>query len=253
MKAFLWFVCIVAIILVIIIGFSKDAIFKVAIEQAVKYTTGLKVDIDSVKVNLLVGQEIHINGLRVYNPPAFEEKILVDIPEIYAHFDLSSLFSPIKKVYELKLYVKKFIVVINERREVNLDALKFVKKEKATAEQRMRKLSNKSKPFVSFDEVWIRIDDIILKDYRVAPPEEKVFSINIREAFDHVDSLDSLSRLIVIKAVASSAISEFVGFNINILKNTVGEILKTERELLEGVFNVLNDEEMAGLPMVDGE
>ena len=88
--------------------------------------TGLKLSIRSMDVGVFKSL-IGINGLQLHNPEGFEDKLMIDLPEIYVDYNLGAFMKGKTHLEEARLHLKEFTVVKNEAGVLNLNALKVVK------------------------------------------------------------------------------------------------------------------------------
>ncbi len=120
------------ILIVLFIG--KNMIIKTSVTTGVKAVTGLKLKIGSMNVGVFKSL-LGINELQLYNPAGFEDKLMVDLPEIYVDYNMGAIMGGKVHLEEVRLHLKEFIVVKNEEGELNLDSLNIeLRKEKELAE-----------------------------------------------------------------------------------------------------------------------
>ena len=122
-----------AIIIALFIG--KNMIIKTSVTTGVKAMTGLKLSIRSMNVGVFKSL-IGINELQLYNPSGFEDKLMMDLPEIYVDYNLGAIMGGKAHLEEVRLNLKEFIVVKNEAGELNLDSLRVVKETEGEEEQK---------------------------------------------------------------------------------------------------------------------
>ena len=84
-------VVIVILAVLLILVSAKNIIAKKAISAGVKNMTGLDLTIGSMNVGLFKSV-IDIKQLQLNNPKGFNDKVMVDMPEIYADYDLGAFF-----------------------------------------------------------------------------------------------------------------------------------------------------------------
>ncbi len=106
-------------------GAGKISSLKTAVRAAGVQGTGLTLKIDGVNIGI-VKSLVGINGLTLYNPPAFFDKVMLDIPEIYVDYDAAALLKKKIHLKEVRLNVKELAVVRNAEGVLNLDSLKPV-------------------------------------------------------------------------------------------------------------------------------
>lgn len=192
-------VILAALILLIALIFAKNLIAKAALLTSVKTITGLNLSIKDMDIGTfktLIG----VKELRLYNPPEFEDKLMVDMPEIYIDYNLAVFFKKKVHLEELRLNLKEFVVVKNEKGQLNLDALRVVK-EKKTAGVAQKKEKSEI-PQIQIDELRLKIGRVIYKDYSKGPPPKiREFNINIDERYQNISDPYTFTGLILARAL----------------------------------------------------
>ena len=128
----------IAVVLVVIVGIIavmivlsvfKDLIIKTSVEKGVELVTGLRLRVSSFRVGL-INTLVGIKNLRLYNPKGYKDKIMLDMPEIYVDYDLPAIMNGTVHLEEMRVNMSEFMVVKNEKGELNLDSLKVVQAQK---------------------------------------------------------------------------------------------------------------------------
>jgi uncharacterized protein involved in outer membrane biogenesis len=226
-------VLIVLIALIVVVALTKNTIAKIGVEKGVEAVTGLKMKISSLNIgviNTLVG----INDMKLYNPKGYEDPVMLDMEEIYVDYDLPAILKGTIHLPEMRLALKEFIVVKNEEGELNLNALKVVKEEKARDKQAPAKETKKQgkAPDIQIDKLRLKVGKVIYKDYsKGGSPAVKEFNINIDEEFTGINDPNKLVSLIVVKALMSTPIASLTNFDLGGLESTVSETLAGAQEV----------------------
>ena len=126
---------IIILALLLAVNFAKNTIAKTALSSTVKSLTGLRLSMERLDVGILKTL-ISIKELKLYNPSGFPDELMVDIPEIYLDYDLGAFLKRKVHIEEIKLNLKEFVVMINQKGELNLNTLKVAqaKKERKVSE-----------------------------------------------------------------------------------------------------------------------
>jgi len=222
MKKYLTIAAVVAVA-IIALAFAKDMIIKISVEKGVELVTGLRLNIGSMSAGVL-RPVVDIRNLRLLNPPAFPDRTMIDMPEIYVKYDLPAIMGGKIHLPEVRLALKEFIVVKNAKGELNLDALRTVqaqKEGKAPSQEAPGKA-----PGIKIDSLKLSIGKVIYKDYsRGGAPDVKEFNINLNESYTNIDDPYTLASLIVVKALMNTSIASLTNFDLNGLQGTVGGTL----------------------------
>jgi hypothetical protein len=235
------------IILFSLLIITRNLIAKTAIESIAKATTGLSLSITKINI-ALTKSTIDIRGLKLDNPESFPEPIMLDMPVISADYDLEDLFKGMLRFRHLTLYLNEFFVVKNKAGTLNLDAFKLAKKEEAAAPKEEAK-----KSALKIDVLDLRIGRVVYKDYSkgIAPRVEE-FNVNINERYKNITDINSFARLLVVRALANTAISRLTGFDVGALKGEIKEVLKSVSKLTKDVTtDTLKAGKSSGAKVID--
>ncbi len=214
----------VAILAVLIgLSFAKDGIIKFSIEQGVRAVTGLHVKIGSLRVGFLFRQVVEIRDLRVYNPPGYAERVMADIPLIYAEYDLKTAASSKIFIHDLELFLREFQVVRNKEGVSNVEGITLPK--------------SGEKKDLAIGNLHLRIEKVSLRDYSQAPPLTREYNVNINENFQRIENLNALVRVVLLRAITSSAVKNFANYDVKELKHSVAKIVSGK--IREGVNKAL--------------
>ncbi len=128
----------------------------------------------------------------------------------------------------MRLNLKEFVVVKNAEGEVNVNALKpegekkEPKKRRAPAEPKKKAKA----PEMQIDSLRLKIGKVVYKDYsRGGGPFVREFDVNVDEEYKDIDSPRALIKLIMVKALAGTAVSKLAGIDINELKGAITDTL----------------------------
>ncbi len=211
---------------------SKNIIAKNALSAGVKSITGLNLSMESIDVNVFKSS-IGIKDLKLYNPSGFPDKLMVNMPEIYVDYNLGAFFKKKIHLEKIKLNLREFVVVRNEKGELNLDSLKVSQAEKQKKSTQEKKENGKRAklPDLRIDILELKIGKVIFKDYsRGTQPEVKEFKVNIDERYENITDPYSFVTLIVTKALMDTAIGGLADFDLGPLKEVISGTFKKTTE-----------------------
>jgi len=235
---------IVSIIFVLLVAvfFGKNLIVKTSVKAGVKAMTGLKLNIKSMNVGIL-NSLIGIDGLQLFNPPGFVDELMVDLPEIYVDYDLGAFIKRKIHLEEVRLNLKEFSVIKNEKGELNLDSLRVVeekKEEKVEGEEKKEKEKTKM-PELQIDVLELKIGKVVYKDYsKGTPPKSKEFNVNIDERYEDITDPRAFISLIIVKALKNTTIARLTNFNLGALQeNVAGKLKETTQKVMETADKVI--------------
>jgi hypothetical protein len=224
------------LIILVAVSFAKDLVIKVGVEKGVRIATGLPLKISSFRLGLartLVG----IKSMKLYNPKGFEDKIMLDMPEIYVDYHLTPVFRGKIHLQDMRINLKEFVVVKNKDGKVNLDSLKVVKEQKSgsAAERpaaRPKKAGGKA-PEMQIDSLELKIGKVIYKDYsKGAKPSVQEFNIGIDEKYNDIDSPQALITLIMVRAFTGTTIGRLANIDMKALQGSISDTLAGATEVV---------------------
>jgi len=230
-KRYLILIIILCVFLVLIIG--KNMVIKHVLAGGVKTLTGLKMHIDKTDVGVF-STKIALEGLTLYNPKDFPDKVMIEMPELYVDYDLGAMFKKNVHLSELRINLKEFVVVRNKDGSLNLDSLKVVKETKQESAQPDKKVK-KAKPDGSFqiDVMSLKIDKVIFKDYSVGDkPKITEYPVKINEKFTNINDPKKVANVIIVKAIMNTAIGRLTSFDVNALAASASDTLKGATKII---------------------
>ena len=218
---------------------GKNMVIKTSVTTGVRAITGLKLKIRSMDVGVFKSL-IGINELQLHNPQGFEDKLMVDLPEIYVDYNLGAIMGGKAHLEEVRLNLKEFTVVKNEAGELNLDSLRVVK-ESEEVEETEKSDTEKEKtemPDIQIDLLELKIDKVIYKDYsKGTPPKEKVYNVKIDEQYEDITNPQSFIRLIIFKALKNTTIAKLTNFDLGKLQSGISGTVKKTTEMAQEATN----------------
>ncbi|MFH1996162.1 MAG: hypothetical protein ABIJ27_04080 [Candidatus Omnitrophota bacterium] len=223
------------IVVFIVLLFFKDALIKTSIEKGTQVVTGLTLKIRSLRVGIL-NTVVGIKGLELFNPPGFQDRIMLDMPEIFVDYNLPSILKGTIHLNEMRIDIKKFVVVKNAQGALNLDSLKVVRAQKEGKAPEVKgkgSAGGAAIPDVRIDLLRLKVSKVVYKDYsKGGQPQVREFDVNIDETFTNVTDPYKLVSLIVVRTLMSTTIGELANFDLGGLQNTVGDTLASAQKVM---------------------
>jgi hypothetical protein len=223
-------VLVVLVVIVAGLSFGKNTIAKVAVERGVEMITGLQLRMAGFNLGILKTL-VNIDGLKLFNPKGFEDRVMVDMPNIYVDYNLPAALKGNVHLYDMKLNLKEFVVVKNKDGKLNLDSLKVVQAQKEG--KRPQEKDKGKAPQMQIDNLELKIGKVIYKDYSSgARPSVREFNVNINEKYTNIKDPYSLVSIIVVKALMNTTIASLTNFDLGGLSNTVSDTLSHATKLV---------------------
>lgn len=231
MKILVKLIALLAVVLVVLV-LARNPVIKIALETGARVVAGMPLSIQKFDLDI-VHTAVDIEGLVLKNPTGFHDTVLVDIPKIFVAYARGAIFSGKIHLKNLEFDMKEFTVVKNEKGELNLDRLKALQGTQKASDQKKEQEPQtpaKSVP-VQIDMLRLKIGKVVYIDYSGGQPSTKEFHINFDQSFENITDLNSVVRLIVLKAMMSSGISNLVNFDISGLNGALTGAFNTSTQL----------------------
>ncbi len=222
---------------VIVLFLAKDFVAGFVFTTGIKAFTDLPASVKGMKVGVFKSA-VDIDNLKVYNPKNnFKDRVMLDMPDFYIHYDLLSMFSGKKHIKKMRLDLKEFYVIKNAGGELNIDSLKAIQSGngKQGAKQDIKFM---------IDELDLKIGKVIYKDYtKGASPSVKEFNVGIEEHYTNIDNPYAFASLVVFKALANTGVASMANFDLSGLRAVSSEAMTSAKETVkqaaEGIKKVL--------------
>ena len=227
-KIIQFFVGILVLIGVLILG--KNMIAKAAIENGVRVVTGLPLKMRDFDFSLLKSF-VGIKELKLYNPAGFKDPVMMDLPEAYVNYELAPLLKGSVHIEEIRLHLREFVVVRDERGKLNVDTLRPVQTQKRQAKAPAQRPAAKA-PKMQIDNLSLQIEKVIFKDYsKGTPPTIREFNLNMNERHQNIGNLNVVVSLIVMKVMMQTPLAGLTDFDTAALQKRVTNALADSRKL----------------------
>ena len=232
MKKLLWMVPAGLILLLVVLFLSRNVIARVSVEIGAKKITGFPLKIGSVDVGLF-SSKVDVRNLTLMNPPEFQEKMFVDMPQLYIDYRLGSMLSGAPHINDMLINIKQLVVVKTDKGDSNAMKLKGVV------------FSGKSSSKYTIDKLRIHIGTVTLKDYSHPKPTEHNTPLDIDVTYANITDSTDITRLILLTVMSQVKLPD-IGIKPDDLKkglssvtNQAGQVLKGVTEQTKGLFDNL--------------
>jgi len=216
-------ISIIAVIVCVFVIFAvaKDVVIKSAVENGVGIVTGLNLHLQSLKVGILK-PVVSIQNLRLMNPDGFKDRIMLDMPEIYVEYYLRDIMKGLIHLGEVRIELKEFNVIKNEKGVLNLDSLSVVKDQKSGHKSK----EEENLPKVRIDTLKLKVSKVVYKDYsKGSAPLTQEFSLDLDATYTDIDDPVALVGLIVTKTLMRTTVGNLANIDLGGLDKTVTQSL----------------------------
>ncbi len=228
----LWKLVLSFVVALVVLVLARNVVIKAAMETGARVVAGMPLSIQKFGLDIL-NTTVDMEGLVLKNPSGFHDTVLLDIPKILVAYQRGAIFSGKVHVKNIEFDMAQFTVVKNEKGELNLDRLRALQgTQKASAPTNQQKSQAPAKPIpVQIDMMRLKIGKVVYVDYSSGSPSTKEYPINFDQSFQNITDLNSVARLIVLKAMMSSGISNLVNFDIGGLEGTLTGAFNTSTKI----------------------
>ena len=234
-------VLLILAMIVLCLALAKNLIAKTVVENAVTLVTGLKMEMKGLDVSL-TKTYLDIDELKLHNPKGYQDKVMLDMPEIYVDYDLPAIFKSKVHLNSLKVHLKEFIVVKNADGSMNLDSLTSLQKQ--AEPKKAEKPKKEGKPMeIQLDDLHLQVGKVIFKDYSVrkgGDPIVKEFAINLDEHHENITDPFMLVNLIVVKVLRNTALAGIVNFDLKALDSSMKDAMALSGKITSDVASAVS-------------
>jgi hypothetical protein len=210
----------------VLVFLGKNIIAKNAVTGGIRAVTGLEMDIDKVDVGIF-NTLIDINKMKLYNPPDYTDRVMIDMPEIFVDYNLAAFLGRKAHLEEVRIDLKELTVVKNREGKLNIESLKV-----AGTEEEPEKPEKEKKTDIRIDTLDLKIGRVAYKDYsRGREPTVREYSLDLHETFHNVTDLNEMGRLILVRALISTDIANLANFDLGSLKSDISDTLIKAAEI----------------------
>ncbi|HXI83281.1 MAG TPA: hypothetical protein VNL17_04225 [Verrucomicrobiae bacterium] len=224
MKKLLWIVPAVLVILLVVLFLSRNVIARVSVEYGAKKVTGFPLEIGSVDVGLFSGK-VDVRDLKLMNPPEFQEKMFVDMPQLYVDYRLGSMLSGAPHINDMLINIKQLVIVKTDKGDSNAMKLKGVVSSGG---------GSKSSTKYQVDQLRIQVGTVTIKDYSRAKPTERTLTLNLQRTYKNISDSTDITRLVLLTIAGNVPLPE-IGIKPEDLKKGLGNVTDAAGETLKGV------------------
>jgi len=189
----------VAALLVLIVAafLSADWVLKKAVISAVQKQTGFPFEIGTLRLGLFSGT-LHVQDLKLGNPPEFGTLPLLSIPEIYFAYDLDAAKTNGLAFREVRLNFDQVSMVVDAQGRTNLTEI-AARLDKAGLSQSRPLPTNllNGMTFAGIGKLQVSLGQVNLADLRTANPPRAIVIGLTNQVFTNVADLTPLAPLII--------------------------------------------------------
>ena len=225
MKKLLWKILAVLAVLLVILFLARNFIARVSVEIGAKKITGFPLKIGSVDVGLF-SSKVDVRNLKLMNPPEFQEKMFVDMPQLYIDYRLRSMLSGAPHINDMLINIKQLVVVKTDKGDSNAMKLKGVV------------FSGKSSSKYTVDKLRIHVGTVTVKDYSRPKATERNISLNIDATYSNITDSTDITRLVLLTVMSQVKLPD-IGIKPDDLKKGLGDVTNQAGQALKGATDAV--------------
>jgi hypothetical protein len=212
--------------LLLILFLALNFIARKAVEVGVTKVTGFPLQIGSVNVGLWNGQ-LDVRDLRLMNPADFEDKMFVDMPQLYVDYQLGSMLKRAPHINDMLINIKQLVVVTNNKGESNAKKLKGIVS------------SGDSSTKYSIDKLRIHVGTVTVKDFSRAKPSERNHALNIDVTYNNITDATDITRLVLLTVMSRVHLPD-IGIKVDDLKKGLGNVTDAAGQAAKGAVDTVD-------------
>ncbi|HUI05482.1 MAG TPA: hypothetical protein VL486_00595 [Verrucomicrobiae bacterium] len=237
MKKFLRWLGIGLLVLAVVLILGRNVIARLSVEVGTKKLTGFPLEIGSVNVGLLNGK-LDVRNLKLMNPPDFEEKMFVDLPEFRMDYRLGSMLAGAPHINDMLVNLKQIVVVKNAKGESNVQRLKGVTSSSSGTGSDSAKTETGKKTSYRVDQLRIHIGTVTIEDYSKGKLSERTIPLNVDATYKDITDSTDITRLVLMTMMSQVRLPD-IGVNVNDLKKNLSGVTDSTGKALEGASQEL--------------
>jgi hypothetical protein len=221
----------------------RNFILKTALEAFIQYETGLQLKVRNFSLGI-TSRVIEFEELVLLNPKGFPEPVMVFAPQLYLEYQPGSFLKGKSHFNLIRIDLQKFNVIKTADGKVNLDALKTVKKERAeeAREAALPPEPEKKKTEFRIDSLELKIGEVNIVDYTKDPHgASRKFIIDLNEKYTNVTNFDDIAKIILVKALTNTTISDITNLDIKNLTEDASVFLDGGVKIIGKTFEGVTD------------
>jgi hypothetical protein len=220
MKKLLWKILAVLLLLLVVLFLSLNFIARVSVEYGAKKLTGFPLEIGSVNLGLF-SSKVDVRNLKLMNPPEYQEKMFVDMPELYVNYRLGSMLSGAPHINDMLINIKQLVVVKTDKGDSNAMKLKGVVS------------SGGGSSKYTVDKLRVHVGTVTIKDYSRPKMTERDISLNIDATYSNITDSTDITRLVLLTVMSQVKLPD-IGIKPEDLKKNLSEATTQAGQALKG-------------------
>lgn len=230
------------IFLLVVLGLLllfRNFLVKVALEQGVRVATGLTLQVEAVDIPL-TRTAFGVRGVKLFNPPAFADPVMLDVPEVYVAYDLPAILKKDLHFQEVRLHLEHLTVVRGKDGVLNLEAFKKFQPaggESAPPSEGALPSKKSPPPALHIDLLVLKAGRVSFKDYsKAAKVEVREFDLNLDERMENIRDTNALVQMVILRTLSKTDLGQVLGPDLQAVGGLFGQAFKSTKDLTTGTL-----------------
>jgi hypothetical protein len=219
MKKLLTRVVIGLLVLLIVLFLGRNFIARKSVEIGATKATGFPLTIGAMDVGLF-SSKLDVRDLKLMNPPEFQEKMFVDMPQLYVDYRLGSMLSGSPHVNDMLINIKQLVIAKNAKNESNAMKLKGI----------VSPPGSTSSTKYSVDKLRIHVGTVTTVD---SSGKRRDIPLNVDATYNNITDSTDISRLVLLTVMSQVHLPD-IGIKADDLKKGLGNVTDDAGKALEG-------------------
>jgi len=222
----------------VLLLFFREAVLKTAVRVTAGRLTGLTVDISRLRIGIFK-PVIDIGSLKIYNPPDFPEKLMLEMPQLFIRYEPMEMLKGKLSFKEMRIDLKEFNVIKDKDGATNIAKLTALAgSQEAGKEKSAAAKKEAAMPPMHIGTLRLDIGRIVYKDFSAHLPSVKTFDVNIHKEYRDINDPAHLVRIIVMESLLKTNIKGLSDVDIASLKDSVKGVMASGKEVMRGAVGV---------------
>lgn len=243
--------CLIGLVIVLAgLFLFRNALLKAGIVQGVKFLPGFTAKVDAISLDLF-RTDFVIEGLTIFNPATFQEKIFCDLPRLEVQCNVFETLRTKKLTFEvIEFNMQQCIIAKNTQGVTNVGLLASTGRPAATKEAASKQQAPVSKkpaaqkagkgPDLLIKKFILSLHKVGYIDEGASVAGNRVFDLRLeQEVFENVRNIPAVGSIIMWEILKNTTLGRIpLGIDTGALQENMMSIAGAGKQLLTGGVDV---------------
>ena len=193
-------VILIVLVVLVLVVFALLLARNVIAERAAKFFLENQTDLTMEVENLNIGfflSTVDVQGLRVFNPEGFRDRVMIDLPRFSAEYNLFDILAGRMHFSSIVFHLNQFLLVKEKDGVSNIDSLK--KFMETSGEERTRESVEAEEDLdLHIERLHLRIGRVTIRDYTKGPRPVADTNVNLDQEFTDVTNIRQFTSALLV-------------------------------------------------------